>query len=140
MLVSPLELEVRTQDERGRVRVTVRDAATKAGVPRVQVRILGAMGGVFQSGRTDLRGVFVAEGVRGRVSVVARQSPNCYAFYRAPTESGLKQSPARGAGGSLAQSLEESLRNLSREGQSRQIQLRMQRLQNMGGMGGGGMR
>ena len=52
---------------RGRVRVTVRDAATKDFVPKVQVKVIGSDNPTFLSGETDLRGVFVAEGVRGQV-------------------------------------------------------------------------
>ena len=48
----------------GRVRVTVRDAATKDLVPKVQVKVIGTDNPTFFSGETDLRGVFVAEGVQ----------------------------------------------------------------------------
>ena len=57
----------------GRVRVTVRDAADQG------VRAQGPGQGdrqrqsQFISGETDLRGVFVAEGVRGLVTAVARK-------------------------------------------------------------------
>ena len=73
VLVSPLELEVLEEPESGRVRVTVRDARTKAFVPKVQVKVIGADNPAFFSGETDLRGVFVAEGVRGQVTAVARK-------------------------------------------------------------------
>ena len=42
VLVTPLELEVLEEPESGRVRVTVRDARTKAFVPKVQVKVIGS--------------------------------------------------------------------------------------------------
>ena len=71
----------------GRVRVTVRDARTKEPVPKVQVKVIGTDNPAFLSGETDLRGVFVAEGVRGQVTAVARRGSNQYAFYRGTTTS-----------------------------------------------------
>ena len=65
VLVTPLELEVLEEPESGRVRVPVRDAETKDLVPKVQVKVIGSDNPSFLSGETDLRGVFVAEGVRG---------------------------------------------------------------------------
>jgi len=73
VLVTPLELEVLEEPEAGRVRVTVRDARTEDFVPEVRVEVIGSENPGFLSGATDLRGVFVAEGVRGAVAVVARQ-------------------------------------------------------------------
>ncbi len=85
LLVSPLELQVLEEPESGRVRVTVRDAKTKAFVPRVQVKVIGSHNPTFSSGETDLRGVFVAEGIHGQVTAVARQGTNQYAFHRGTT-------------------------------------------------------
>ena len=64
VLVSPLELEVLEEPASGRVRVTVRDARTKDLLPKVQVKVIGSDNPQFFSGETDLRGVFVAEGVQ----------------------------------------------------------------------------
>ena len=82
VLVTPLELEVLEEPRRGRVRVTVRDAETEDFVPKVQVKVIGSDNAAFLSGETDLRGVFVAEGVRGQVTAVARKGTGQYAFYR----------------------------------------------------------
>ena len=82
VLVTPLELEVLEEPEAGRVRVTVRDAATKNPVPKVQVKVIGSGNPSFFTGQTDLRGVFVAEGVNGQVTAVARSGASKYAFYR----------------------------------------------------------
>ena len=93
VLVTPLELEVLEEAESGRVRVTVRDARTKDLVPKVQVEVIGSENAGFLSGETDLRGVFVAEGVRGQVAAVARQGTSRYAFYRGTTRVGAPQCP-----------------------------------------------
>ena len=85
VLMSPLELEVLEEADSGRVRVVVRDAATKAPAPKVTVKVIGGDNPAFLSGESDLRGVFVAEGVRGIVTAVARRDPSQYAFYRGKT-------------------------------------------------------
>jgi alpha-2-macroglobulin len=82
VLVSPLELEVLEEPAGGRVRVTVRDARTKEFLSKVQVKVIGGQNPQFISGETDLRGVFVAEGVQGVVTAVARKGTAQYAFYR----------------------------------------------------------
>ena len=65
--------------------ITVRDARTKDLLPKVQVKVIGSDNPEFISGETDLRGVFVAEGVRGMVTAVARKGDLEYAFYRGTT-------------------------------------------------------
>jgi tetratricopeptide (TPR) repeat protein len=82
VLVSPIEMEVLEDAGAGRVRVTVRDARSKDFLPKVEVKVIGSDNPQFLSGQTDLRGVFVASGVRGVVTAVARQGSNQYAFYR----------------------------------------------------------
>ncbi len=82
VLVSPLELEVLEESPEGRVRVRVLDARTRAFLPKVQVKVIGSNMGRFVSGETDLRGVFVAEGIQGTVTAVARSGVAQYAFYR----------------------------------------------------------
>ena len=89
LLVSPLELQVLEEAGSGRVRVTVRDARTKAFVPKVQVKVIGSNNPTFFSGETDLRGVFVAEGVSGQVTAVARKGTNQYAFHRGKVVVGM---------------------------------------------------
>jgi len=94
LLVSPLELQVLEDAESGQVRVTVRDARTKALMPKVQVKVIGSGNGAFFSGETDLRGTFVAEGVRGQVTAVARKGSNQYAFHRGTKSIGPPPAPA----------------------------------------------
>ena len=85
VLVSPIELEVLEEPASGRVRVTVRDARSKDLLPKVQVKVIGSNNPEFFSGETDLRGVFVAEGVHGQVTAVVRKDTTGYAFYRGTT-------------------------------------------------------
>jgi uncharacterized protein YfaS (alpha-2-macroglobulin family)/TolA-binding protein len=103
VLVTPLELEILEEPAGGRVRATVRDARTKEFLPKVQVKVIGDHNPQFISGETDLRGVFVAEGVQGLVTAVARRGTAQYAFYRGTAYVGQPPQPpapaARAAGG-----------------------------------------
>ena len=103
VLVSPLELEVLEEADAGRVRVAVRDARTKEPAAKVQVKVIGTDTGAFLSGQTDLRGVFVAEGVRGKVTAVARRGGNEYAFYRGTAYVGAPQAQQWQKDGAQAQ-------------------------------------
>jgi uncharacterized protein YfaS (alpha-2-macroglobulin family)/tetratricopeptide (TPR) repeat protein len=146
VLVSPLELEVLEEPESGRVRVRVRDARTGAFVPRAQVKVIGSSNPTFISGETDLRGVFVAEGVTGEVTAVARHDTAEYAFYRGHTFVG--QPPAAPAAADPAaatpppapaqagqdsrykqgqQGLQQNLRDLNSSNQLKQIERLQQR-------------
>jgi tetratricopeptide (TPR) repeat protein len=91
VLVTPLELEVLEEPESGRVRVVVRDAKSKDPVAKVQVKVIGTNNPSFFTGQTDLRGVYVAEGVNGQVTAVARKGLTQYAFYRGKTIVGSDQ-------------------------------------------------
>ncbi len=134
VLVSPLELEVLEEADSGRVRVTVRNAETKEFVPKVQVKVIGSNNTAFVSGETDLRGVFVAEGISGQAAVVARQGTAQYAFHRGTIALGTSPTlPAgavnKGAANRLlnrAPSLEQNVFDVNCSNQMRQID----RLQN----------
>ncbi len=131
VLVSPLELDVLEEPEAGRVRVTVRDARTHDPLPKVQVKVIGTDNPTFLSGQTDLRGVFLAEGVQGKVTAVARRAPAAYAFYRgtnyvgqppqpnAPASPGQAAAPQKPA--AQATGLEDNLRALNCANQLQQI-------------------
>ena len=141
-LVSPLELDVLEEADAGRVRVTVRLAETGELVPGVQVRVIGSEDERFVSGETDLRGVFVADGVRGQVTAVARRDADQYAFYRgtdyvgAPPETPREPANAQAVSPEPGseQSLEQNLRELNRANQLRQIE-RLERRYQEGGKG-----
>ena len=97
VLLSPLELEVLEEPPSGRVRVSVRDARTKEFLPKVQVKVIGSANPQFISGETDLRGVFVAEGVNGQATVVVRKDATEYAFHRGTTYVGASPGAGRAA-------------------------------------------
>jgi TolA-binding protein len=88
VLVTPLSVEAIEEPEAGRVRVIVRDAATGEPVPRVAVKVTGSESVAFISGETDLRGVFIAEGVQGVATTMARMEKSRYAFHRGTTHMG----------------------------------------------------
>jgi tetratricopeptide (TPR) repeat protein len=132
VLVTPLEMEV-LEDPAGRVRLTVRDARSKDFLPKVQVKVIGSNDSRFISSDTDLRGVFVAEGVRGLVTAVARKGENQYAFYRGTTSIGPQVPVPPGAdgragavtavpGADVNQSLDFNLKQQNQANSARQIE------------------
>ena len=84
-LVTPLKIEVQEDATSGRVRANVLNAVTRAYVPEVHVKAVGSKDSAFKSGETDLRGIYVADGVRGKATVIAREGDARYAFYRGTT-------------------------------------------------------
>ena len=105
VLITPLEIEVQEDSASGLVRANVVDEAADEYVAEVHVKAIGSADQTFQSGDTDLRGVFVAENLRGRATVIARAGESRYAFYRGDAwlgprqEPGQQQAPARPGGG-----------------------------------------
>lgn len=82
VLVSPLKLSVQEDEVSGRVRVTVKDSAQDSFVDDVEIKVIGAGNDEFISGDTDLRGLFVADDVKGTSTVIAMADHNRYAFFR----------------------------------------------------------
>jgi hypothetical protein len=82
LLITSLELEVQTDEVSGRVRVNVYDASTGEFKDNVHVKVVGSKDGKFKSGETDMRGIFIADGVVGKPTVIARDERTRYAFYR----------------------------------------------------------
>jgi hypothetical protein len=118
--------------------VTIRDAHTKEFVPKVQVKVIGSDNPSFLSGETDLRGVYVAEAVRGQVTAVARKATNQYAFYRGTTHVGQPAAAPAAAEGrpvhepkagenAQPQSLDQNLKSQNMFYQNRQIDRLQQR-------------
>ncbi|MGI9457582.1 MAG: tetratricopeptide repeat protein [Aeoliella sp.] len=97
-LVTPLEIEVQEDATGGRVRANVINTKVEQYVPEVHVKAIGSADSEFRSGETDLRGVFVADDVRGKATVIAREGDSRYAFYRgeewlgAPAQDAAQQS------------------------------------------------
>ena len=82
VLVSPLTLAVQEDETSGRVRVTVKDTTEDSFLDDVDVKVIGAGNSSFQSGETDLRGLFVADDVKGNSTVIAMADNDRYAFFR----------------------------------------------------------
>ncbi|MEM1070756.1 MAG: tetratricopeptide repeat protein, partial [Planctomycetota bacterium] len=84
-LVSPLELLVQQDEQSGRVRVSVKDTATDSFVRDVHVKVIGSSNDEFISGDTDLRGLMIADDIRGNCTVIAAGEDDHYAFFRGYT-------------------------------------------------------
>jgi tetratricopeptide (TPR) repeat protein len=138
VLISPLELEILEEPSSGRVRITVRDARSKAPVPKVQVKVIGSDLAEFISGETDLRGVYVADGIRGVVTAVVRKGSDQYAFYRGTSHFGLPETPPAAADAlakdkaelpALNQALDANLKSQNMMNSAKQIERLQQRYQ-----------
>jgi tetratricopeptide (TPR) repeat protein len=81
-LITPLKIEVQEDAVSGRVRANVIDAVKGGYRPSVHVKAIGSAQSEFRSGETDLRGIFVADGLHGKPTVIAREAEARYAFYR----------------------------------------------------------
>lgn len=92
VLVTPLKLEIQENPGSGTVRVNVRDTVSKGYQAKVHVKAIGSNDVEFKSGDTDLRGIFVAEGLNGAATVIARQDGR-YAFYRGEGLLGQQAAP-----------------------------------------------
>ncbi|MCC9609742.1 tetratricopeptide repeat protein [Blastopirellula sp. JC732] len=110
VLISPLKVEVQEEFESGRVRATIRNVKTDAYVADVHVKVIGSANDEFVSGDTDLRGVFVADGIQGRSTILAEAEEGEYAFYRGekslgevplPVPNAKPQEPNAGYGGQM---------------------------------------
>jgi uncharacterized protein YfaS (alpha-2-macroglobulin family)/tetratricopeptide (TPR) repeat protein len=149
VLVSPLEMDVMEEEpsttgEAG-IRITVRDAQSKELLPKVQIKVVGSAMTQFVSGETDLRGVFVANGVQGVVTAVARKDAGNYAFYRGvnfrqpvpPVPLNMNGTPAQGGQGQQGQgrpqTLDDNLKSQNNANTLRQIQRLQQRYQQQEG-------
>ena len=82
VLVSNLDLEITEESGSSRVRVQALDAANGTYVRGVDVRVIGSSNQRFTRGLTDPRGLFVADGVMGSATVVAKLGKDHYAFHR----------------------------------------------------------
>ncbi|MCH2100671.1 MAG: tetratricopeptide repeat protein [Planctomycetes bacterium] len=83
VLVSDIELEIEEDRRAGRLRIQALDRKEESFARDVDVRVVGSESEAFVNGRTDPRGLFVAEGVIGSPTVIARRGEDHYAFYRA---------------------------------------------------------
>jgi tetratricopeptide (TPR) repeat protein len=79
VLRTDLQIEVQESFDIGRVRVNVKHG--ESFVAGAHVKVVGSGDGRFQGGDTDPRGVFVADDVVGRATVIVRMG-DAYAFHR----------------------------------------------------------
>ncbi len=93
VLITQLELDVHSDPQSGRMRVQATSTEDQRYLREVDVRVIGSANNSFTSGETDPRGIFVADGVRGSATVIARHGEAHYAFHRG-TEL-LAQEPAQ---------------------------------------------
>jgi uncharacterized protein YfaS (alpha-2-macroglobulin family)/TolA-binding protein len=139
VLVTPLAVEIQEEASSGRVRTTVKDAQKDEYVRDARVKVIGSRNEDFVSGATDLRGVFVADGIRGSSTVIAQIDPSRYAFFRGKTELGpppeaakvpqaapppqsaaAPSTPAAKASRGLEESLLENVKGFNKSFQGRQ--------------------
>lgn len=93
VLVTPLEIEVQEEAASGRVRANVIDKVKGVRPAGVHVKAIGSKDQKFRSGETDLRGIFVADNLRGKATVIARTGDSRYAFYRGEDWLGAANAP-----------------------------------------------
>ena len=82
VLVSDLELRVEEDPLAGRMRVQAIDPRDGSYLRDVDVRVIGTANDTFVTGESDPRGLFIADGIRGRSTVIARHGDGDYAFHR----------------------------------------------------------
>ena len=98
VLITPLKIEVQEDTASGRVRANVLDTAKGGYRPEVHVKAIGSADSEFRSGETDLRGLFIADNLRGKATVIAREGDSRYAFFRGNTWLGTPENaPAQPA-------------------------------------------
>jgi alpha-2-macroglobulin len=110
VLVSDIELEVKEDSQASRLRIQARNRNNQKFVREVDVRVVGSSGGDFVSGHTDPRGMFIASGVNGTATVIARYEGNHYAFHRGERYLGAPEEDNRAKDGANrpAQQMESS--------------------------------
>lgn len=82
VLITPLKIEVQEDKISGRIRANVIDTVKGGYRPEVHVKAIGSTDSEFRSGETDLRGIFIADHLRGKATVIAREDKSRYAFFR----------------------------------------------------------
>ena len=95
VLISPLAVEVQEFGPSGRLRATVRNVETGKYMHEANVRVIGSMNTEFTSGKSDLRGVFIADGIQGTSTVIAQTKAGDYAFFRGKTLLGNAPVPSK---------------------------------------------
>ncbi len=81
------DLSIDAQELPGEERIRVNVKQKGRFLPKADVKVVGAVDGRIRSGKTDLRGVFVADGLRGKATVLVKQGDD-YAFYQSKSDFG----------------------------------------------------
>jgi len=113
VLITPLKIEVQEDSASGRVRANVLDTVKGGYRPEVHVKAIGSADTEFRSGETDLRGLFIADNVHGKATVIAREGESRYAFFRGETWLGT---PLNAPGSGLQPALEEQKLKIDYQG------------------------
>ncbi|MEQ8766177.1 MAG: tetratricopeptide repeat protein [Planctomycetota bacterium] len=123
VLVSPLDIEVSEDSVSGRVRVVAQNRVTGRLERDVDVKVIGSGNSGFVSGQTDPRGLFVADGIVGRATVIVRAGSDHYAFHRGERDLAQSQNN-RGERPADAEGEPSYFRNIFRENEKRQQERR----------------
>lgn len=94
VLITPLKIEIQEEGASGRIRANVLDTVKGGYRPGVHVKAIGSADGEFRSGDTDLRGIYVADNLRGKATVIAREGDSRYAFFRGSSWLGAPENAA----------------------------------------------
>ncbi|NUP90170.1 MAG: tetratricopeptide repeat protein [Candidatus Sumerlaeia bacterium] len=86
VLLSDLDLEVQEDPASGRVRVNLLGGDGQP-LADADVRVIGTGNATFESGRTDRRGIFIADQISGAATVLVRSGEQ-FAFHRGETALG----------------------------------------------------
>lgn len=119
VLISPLTVEVAEECAAGRVRVTVKDVIADKYLSQVQAKVIGSRNGEFVSGMSDLRGVFIADGIKGKSTVIAQASDGRYAFFRGTDELGPPEPAPNQPAASVEKSTSKSGKASAGEGEGK---------------------
>ena len=134
VLVTPLAIEVQEEPSSGRVRATVRSSTDDAYIRAAHVKVIGSGNDEFVAGETDLRGVFVADGIAGTSTVIAQADGPRYAFFRgtawlgappqptSPAAPAEQAKPAAQAPKGKTEELIEGLKSQNRMFQGKQVE------------------
>ncbi len=93
LLRTRVRIEAQDYPGQGRLRLNVTQGGQRLAGARVKV--VGSRSSGIRSGKTDLRGVFVADGLEGQVTALV-ESEGTYAFYRSKTNFGSPMPPPTG--------------------------------------------
>lgn len=91
VLVSDVEIDVREDFVQGRLRIQAATRSRGEYLRDVDVRVIGSANANFVAGKTDPRGLFVADGIAGASTVIARSKDGHYAFFRGERPLGVAQ-------------------------------------------------